>query len=75
MQERAALERIFDGKDLTREETEGLFGRLMDGKISDVHKAALLAAFAAKGETRDEIAGAATAMRSRSVAAMSLTAR
>ena len=67
MDEKVALERMFDGRDLTREETEGLFGRLMDGAMSDLHKAALLAAFAAKGETRDEIAGAAAAMRERSV--------
>ena len=67
MDERVALERIFDGKDLTRDEMEALFGRLMDGEISDIHKAALLAAFAAKGESRDEIVGAASAMRERSV--------
>lgn len=67
MDEKLALERMFDGRNLTREETEGLFGRLMDGEMSEVHKAALLAAFATKGETRDEIAGAASAMRERSV--------
>ncbi|MDX1382620.1 MAG: anthranilate phosphoribosyltransferase [Thermoanaerobaculia bacterium] len=68
MDEKAALERLCEGGSLSREETEGLFGRLMDGGVSDVHQAALLAAFAAKGETRDEIVGAATAMRRRSIA-------
>lgn len=62
-----ALRRWMSGSELSRIEMEGLFGRLMDGGVSEVHKAALLVSLAMKGETADEIAGAAAAMRSRSV--------
>ncbi len=65
MNEREALQRWIDGEDLDRGEVEGLFGRLMDGALSDVYKAALLAALAGKGESVAEITGAAAAMRSR----------
>jgi anthranilate phosphoribosyltransferase len=65
--ERAALERWIRGSDLEREEMEALFGRLMDGAVSPVYQAALLAALAAKGETAGEIAGAARAMRARAI--------
>jgi anthranilate phosphoribosyltransferase len=65
--ERDALERWIAGRDLARVEMESLFGRLMDGAISPVYQAALLAALAAKGETVGEIAGAAAAMRARAI--------
>lgn len=60
-----ALERLVAGEDLSRRETEYLFGRLMDGRMTDSLKAALLIALAMKGESAEEIAGAAAAMRSR----------
>jgi anthranilate phosphoribosyltransferase len=62
-----ALDRLIAGADLSREETEALFGRLMDGELSDALKAALLIALRMKGEARAEIAGAAAAMRRRVV--------
>ncbi|HVR30394.1 MAG TPA: anthranilate phosphoribosyltransferase [Thermoanaerobaculia bacterium] len=65
--ERAALERWIAGHDLDRAEMEALFGRLMDGAISPILQAALLAALATKGETAAEIAGAARAMRARAI--------
>jgi anthranilate phosphoribosyltransferase len=65
MDEKQALSTWIAGDDLSREEIESLFGRLMDGELSDVYKAALFAALTAKGETIDEITGAAQAMRSR----------
>ncbi len=64
---RAALNRLLERQDLTREEMEELFGRLMDGEIPDPVKAALLVALRMKGECPAEIAGAAAAMRQRSV--------
>lgn len=67
MNEKEALTRWIAGDDLSRDEIESLFGRLMDGEISEVYKAALLVALAAKGETVAEIAGAALAMRKRVV--------
>ena len=62
-----ALWRLAAGEHLTREETEELFGQLMDGLVSDPIKAALLVALRMKGESVPEIAGAAAAMRRRSV--------
>ena len=64
---RQALARFMERRDLTREETESLFGDLMDGLISDPLKAALLVALRMKGEAPSEIAGAAAAMRGRAV--------
>lgn len=63
----AALTRLVDGGDLTREETEELVGRLMEGELSEVEKAGLLMGLAVKGESPQEIAGAAAAMRRRVV--------
>lgn len=53
------------GEDLPSETVEELFGRLMDGELSEVWKSAFLVALAAKGESVGEIAGAARAMRAR----------
>ena len=62
-----ALRRLFAREDLTREETEALFGQLMDGALDAAQKSALLVALAMKGESAAEIAGAASAMRRRVV--------
>jgi anthranilate phosphoribosyltransferase len=62
------LARLIRGEDLSRAETEDLFGRLMDGELGEITMAALLTALAAKPEAADEIAGAAIAMRQRLVA-------
>jgi anthranilate phosphoribosyltransferase len=42
-----------------------VFGQVMDGNATDVQKSALLIALRMKGETADEITGAAMAMRER----------
>jgi anthranilate phosphoribosyltransferase len=60
-----ALQRVLAGEDLTRAETEEVFGELMDGAVSEPLKAALLVALRMKGESPAEIAGAAAAMRAR----------
>lgn len=65
MDEKTALERIVGGGELDRDEMAALFGRLMDGAVSDVFIAALLAALATRGESVAEIAGAAQTMRAR----------
>ena len=65
MEPAQALARVAAGTDLSREEMEHLIGRLMDGKVPDALKAGLLVALAMKGESADEIAGAAEAMRRR----------
>jgi len=64
---RDLLVRLIEGEDLSFAETEQLFGQLMDGEISEITIAALLTALAAKGESVEEVAGAATAMRRRLV--------
>jgi anthranilate phosphoribosyltransferase len=64
---RAALVRLTAGDSLTREETEELFGQLMDGMVSETLKAALLVALRMKGEAVAEISGAAAAMRRRAI--------
>ncbi len=62
---RDALRRITLGQSLDRQEAELLFGRMIDGELSDTMKAALLVALRMKGESVSEIAGAAAAMRQR----------
>jgi anthranilate phosphoribosyltransferase len=62
---REALRRLTAGESLGRGESEELFGRMMDGEVSDPLKAALLVALRMKGEVVPEIAGAAAAMRRR----------
>ena len=57
------LKRIIAGESLTRDEAHGLFSQLMDGELAEPQVAGLLVALAAKGETVDEITGAAMAMR------------
>src|SRR6185503_15874670 len=57
--------RVVDGQNLGREEMYQVFSAVMDGKASDVQKSALLIALRMKGETPDEITGAAMAMRER----------
>ncbi len=62
-----ALQHLMARRDLSREQTEELFGQLMDGELSEPMKAGLLIALAMKGEAPSEIAGAAAAMRRRVV--------
>jgi anthranilate phosphoribosyltransferase len=61
------LNDIFDGKTLSRSEAKAVIGQLMDGKLSQMQAAALLAALRMRGETVDEIVGFAEAMRERAV--------
>ncbi|HEU4886504.1 MAG TPA: anthranilate phosphoribosyltransferase [Thermoanaerobaculia bacterium] len=60
-----AIKRIVDRRDLSRDEMHEVFGLVMDGAATDVQKSALLIALRMKGETADEITGAAMAMRER----------
>jgi anthranilate phosphoribosyltransferase len=61
----AAIRQLIDGRSLGRDEMHDVFGHVMDGRASDVQKSALLIALRMKGETADEITGAAMAMRER----------
>ncbi|HEX3068128.1 MAG TPA: anthranilate phosphoribosyltransferase [Thermoanaerobaculia bacterium] len=60
-----AIRKVVDGKDLGRDEMHEVFSEVMDGRASDVQKSALLIALRMKGETSEEITGAALAMRER----------
>jgi anthranilate phosphoribosyltransferase len=60
-----ALRVVAARRALSRELAESAFGDLMDGKASEAQKGALLLGIATRGETADEIAGAASALRRR----------
>lgn len=61
------LRRLIAGEDLSPEEAAVFVGDVMDGAYTPVEAAGMLVALAAKGERAQEIAGAARAMRDRSV--------
>jgi anthranilate phosphoribosyltransferase len=59
-----ALQHVLDGRDLSREETREVMGEIMAGEATPAQIGGFLVALRAKGETADEIAGCAEAMRS-----------
>jgi len=61
------LRHVIAGGHLTREQAEAAFAQIMTGAWSAAQIAGLLVALAAKGETVDEITGAASAMRRHAV--------
>ncbi len=61
------LNDIFSGTTLDRVTAREVLGQLMDGRLSQVQAAALLAALRMRGETVEEITGFAEAMRERAV--------
>jgi anthranilate phosphoribosyltransferase len=58
-----ALARLLDGKDLSREESREVMALIMSGEATPAQIGGFLVALRLKGETADEIAGAAEAMR------------
>src|SRR5205085_10532864 len=58
-----ALSRLLDGHDLTRAEARGVMDEVMAGEATPAQIAGFLVALRAKGETAEEIAGCAEAMR------------
>jgi len=63
----ALLRRLIAGEHLSHDDAAAFIGAVMDGDYTPAQSAGLLVALAVKGETPDEIAGAARAMRDRSV--------
>jgi anthranilate phosphoribosyltransferase len=59
----ASMTRVLDGHDLTRDEAREAMAEIMDGAATPAQIAGFLVALRAKGETADEIAGCAEAMR------------
>lgn len=62
------VDRLLEGKDLSREQAREAMHTIMAGDATDAQIAAFLIALRAKGETADEIAGCAQAMRSHAIA-------
>jgi anthranilate phosphoribosyltransferase len=58
-----ALARVLDGRDLSREDAREVMGEIMRGEATPAQMGGFLVALRAKGETADEIAGCAEAMR------------
>jgi anthranilate phosphoribosyltransferase len=59
----AIIQRLLDGHDLSRDEARATMGEIMGGEATQAQIAGFLVALRAKGETADEIAGCAEAMR------------
>lgn len=62
------VDRLLEGKDLSCEQAREAMHTIMAGNATDAQIAAFLIALRAKGETADEIAGCAQAMRSHAIA-------
>ncbi len=58
-----ALSRLFDGGSLDQAETGAVFRQVMSGEATPAQIGGLLAALRVKGETAEEVAGAAQTMR------------
>jgi anthranilate phosphoribosyltransferase len=58
-----AIHLLLDGHDLTREDAREVMGEIMGGQATPAQIGGFLVALRAKGETADEIAGCAEAMR------------
>jgi anthranilate phosphoribosyltransferase len=67
MELREAIARAAARRDFTSDEIAEVFGRIMDGEATPAQIGGLLVALRMKGETPDEIAGAALAMRRRAL--------
>ncbi len=61
------IEALINGQDLSFDEAVALMESIMDGALSETRIAAILTALRMKGETVDEIAGFASAMRRKAV--------
>ena len=59
----SVITRLLDGHDLSRDEARETMGEIMAGEATQAQIAGFLVALRAKGETADEIAGCAEAMR------------
>lgn len=57
------FEILVEGRDLSREQTRAVFDRIMAGELPEPTVGALLGAMRAKGESVEELVGAAEAMR------------
>jgi anthranilate phosphoribosyltransferase len=63
----SALAQLLDGRDLSRDESRRVMDAIMSGEASPAQIGGFLVALRLKGETADEIAGAAEAMRAHAI--------
>jgi anthranilate phosphoribosyltransferase len=59
-----AIDTLAEGRDLSQDQAEAVLSEVMAGRASEIQIAALLIALRTKGETVQELAGLAAAMRS-----------
>ena len=59
--------KLFNGLDLSIEETSNVFNKIMNGEVSEIDTSAILIALKIKGETKNEILGATKIMRKKSL--------
>lgn len=62
-----ATERLYQGKDLSQDQSHALFSAIIQGEVDPIVLSSWLTALKIKGETADEIAGAAEALRTQAV--------
>jgi anthranilate phosphoribosyltransferase len=67
MEPKEFLEKLLRKEELSREESASLFRKIMEGKLTPAQTAAVLIALRCKGESVNEIAGAASVMREKSL--------
>jgi anthranilate phosphoribosyltransferase len=60
----AAVGRLLDGHDLSRSDSRALFETIVEGRLSEPLMAAVFVALRLRGETSEELIGAAQALRS-----------
>lgn len=61
------LKKLILGQNLTSLEVSQIIGEILEGNLTDAQIAAFITAMTIKGETIEELAGAATAMRNKAV--------
>ena len=59
------LRKVIRREDLSKDEAAEVLDEILSGKVSDIQMAGMLTALSTKGETFEELAGAASAMRSK----------
>jgi anthranilate phosphoribosyltransferase len=58
-----AVEQLLDGRDLDRRQAETIFTSIVEGRLPDALMSAVFVALRVRGETSEELIGAATALR------------
>lgn len=62
-----AIKKVVSGKDLSEEEMQSVFGQIMTGKATSAQIASFITSLRMKGETVEEVTGAAKVMRAKAV--------